>query len=75
MVAALASCTCGAPARFDASRYTTDQYEATSKDGTRVPYFVVHSKALKFDDVSKRDTERRKKVTEKMKKVKAELAK
>jgi prolyl oligopeptidase len=37
------------PAKFDASRYTTDQYEAKSKDGTRVPYFVVHSKALKFD--------------------------
>ncbi len=37
------------PAKFDASRYTTDQYEARSKDGTRVPYFVVHSKALKFD--------------------------
>lgn len=33
------------------------------------------TKALKFEDVSKRDSERRKKVTEKMKKVKAELAK
>lgn len=35
----------------------------------------VWTKALKFDDVSKRDTERRKTVTAKMKKLKAELAK
>ena len=35
----------------------------------------VWTKALKFDDVSKRDVERRKKVTEKLKKVKTELAK
>jgi len=32
------------PARFDASPYLTTQYEATSKDGTRIPYFVVHAK-------------------------------
>ncbi len=37
------------PAKFDAGKYTTDQYEAVSKDGTRVPYFVVHSKSLKLD--------------------------
>ena len=30
------------PARFDATGLTVDQYEATSTDGTKVPYFVVH---------------------------------
>ena len=34
------------PARFDASRDAVDQYEATSSDGTKVPYFVVHPKAM-----------------------------
>jgi prolyl oligopeptidase len=29
------------PERFDASRLQTTQYEATSADGTKVPYFVV----------------------------------
>ena len=29
------------PAQFDASPYVTEQFEATSADGTRVPYFVV----------------------------------
>jgi prolyl oligopeptidase len=37
------------PARFDASRLVVDQYEARSKDGTKVPYFVVRSKDLKLD--------------------------
>jgi prolyl oligopeptidase len=32
------------PARFDASPYAESQYEATSKDGTRIPYFVVRGK-------------------------------
>jgi prolyl oligopeptidase len=32
------------PARFDASGVVTEQFEATSKDGTKVPYFVVHQK-------------------------------
>ena len=32
------------PARFDASPYQEMQYEAVSKDGTRVPYFVVRAK-------------------------------
>ncbi len=35
------------PARFDASRYVTEQLEAVSKDGTRVPYFVVRARDLK----------------------------
>jgi prolyl oligopeptidase len=30
------------PARFDATRLTVEQFEATSSDGTKVPYFVVH---------------------------------
>jgi len=37
------------PARFDASASVVEQFEATSKDGTKVPYFVVHPKALKLD--------------------------
>ena len=32
------------PARFDATPYQEAQYEAVSKDGTRVPYFVVRPK-------------------------------
>jgi prolyl oligopeptidase len=34
---------------FDASDLTVDQLEATSKDGTRVPYFVVHRKTMSYD--------------------------
>ena len=34
---------------FDASRDVVEQLSATSKDGTRVPYFVVHRKDLKYD--------------------------
>ena len=37
------------PALFDASRDTVDQYEATSKDGTKVPYFVVHPRGMAMD--------------------------
>jgi len=37
------------PARFDASRFTVDQFEATSSDGTKIPYFVVRAKAMKLD--------------------------
>ena len=37
------------PAWFDASPYKVDQYEATSKDGTKVPYFVVHKKDIRLD--------------------------
>lgn len=29
------------PARFDAKRFTVDQRFATSKDGTKIPYFLV----------------------------------
>jgi len=34
------------PARFDSSGMVTEQFEATSKDGTRVPYFVTRPKVL-----------------------------
>jgi prolyl oligopeptidase len=37
------------PARFDASGDGVDQFEATSTDGTKIPYFVVHPKAMKLD--------------------------
>ncbi len=37
------------PPRFDSSKDTVDQYEAVSTDGTKVPYFVVHPKAMKLD--------------------------
>lgn len=32
------------PAQFDAAKFTVDQRFATSKDGTRVPYFLVRKK-------------------------------
>ena len=35
------------PARFDAAPYATAQYEATSKDGTKIPYFVVRARDAK----------------------------
>ena len=35
--------------QFDASRDSVEQLEATSKDGTKVPYFVVHPRAMKLD--------------------------
>jgi prolyl oligopeptidase len=37
------------PAFFDAAPYTVEQFEARSRDGTMVPYFVVRAKAMKFD--------------------------
>jgi prolyl oligopeptidase len=38
-----------APARFDASNDVVEQSFATSRDGTKVPYFVVHPKEMKLD--------------------------
>src|ERR1019366_879469 len=32
------------PARFDAANLMTEQFFATSKDGTRIPYFVIRAK-------------------------------
>jgi prolyl oligopeptidase len=37
------------PAFFDAKGLTTRQFEATSKDGTRIPYFVVMREGTKLD--------------------------
>ncbi len=37
------------PALFDASNLKVEQLFATSKDGTKVPYFVVHRKDMKYD--------------------------
>ncbi len=34
------------PARFDASNLVTEQFFATSADGTKVPYFVTRQKGL-----------------------------
>ncbi|MES2472929.1 MAG: prolyl oligopeptidase family serine peptidase [Pseudomonadota bacterium] len=34
------------PARFDASGMVTEQFEATSKDGTKIPYFITRPKNL-----------------------------
>ncbi len=35
--------------QFDASTHLVEQREAISKDGTRIPYFVVRPKRLKYD--------------------------
>ena len=37
------------PAFFDASKHVVEQHFATSKDGTRVPYFLVRPKDQKAD--------------------------
>jgi prolyl oligopeptidase len=38
-----------APARFDASGDTVEQFEAASSDGTAIPYFVVRPKDFAYD--------------------------
>ncbi|MCU1642482.1 MAG: prolyl oligopeptidase [Nocardia sp.] len=38
-----------APARFDSSRFVVEQIKATSADGTKVPYFIVHAADMKYD--------------------------
>jgi len=35
--------------QFDASNLTMNQYTVTSKDGTEVPYFIVHQKELNLN--------------------------
>jgi len=37
------------PPKFDASNLVAEQREATSSDGTRIPYFLVHRKDIKLD--------------------------
>ena len=39
----------GNKSHFDASQFISKQYFATSKDGTKVPYFIVHNKDIKLD--------------------------
>jgi prolyl oligopeptidase len=37
------------PPQFDASLDVVEQFQAISRDGTKVPYFVVHPKGMKYD--------------------------
>jgi prolyl oligopeptidase len=37
------------PALFDAAGMVSEQFEATSKDGTKIPYFVVHKRSIAMD--------------------------
>ena len=37
------------PEFFDAGKFEVKQYEAISKDGTKVPYFIVMSKDIKYN--------------------------
>ncbi len=37
------------PAYFDPAGATVEQHEATSKDGTKIPYFIVKPKGMKAD--------------------------
>jgi len=37
------------PAKFDASKDVVEQKEATSKDGTKIPYFIVHPAGMALD--------------------------
>jgi prolyl oligopeptidase len=34
------------PPKFDAAPFVVEQWQATSKDGTRIPYFIVHRKDM-----------------------------
>ncbi|MBA4225436.1 MAG: S9 family peptidase [Hyphomonas sp.] len=37
------------PAKFDATGLKVEQFFATSKDGTRVPYFIIHREDMTLD--------------------------
>jgi len=37
------------PAQFDASPYMVEQFEVASRDGVRVPYFVVHRRDMQLN--------------------------
>jgi prolyl oligopeptidase len=37
------------PPRFNASNHVVEQFEATSRDGTKIPYFMVRPKGAKMD--------------------------
>jgi prolyl oligopeptidase len=38
-----------APSRFDTAKYVTEQFQSTSKDGTKIPYFIVHARDWHLD--------------------------
>lgn len=38
-----------APTRFDASDLVVEQFESTSKDGVKVPYFVIRKKDIEYN--------------------------
>ena len=40
------------PSFFDAKGLVAEQFEATSKDGTKIPYFLVHRESLRLDGTS-----------------------
>jgi len=40
------------PAKFDASNDVVEQFEATSKDGTKIPYFLVHPKNMALNGMN-----------------------
>lgn len=37
------------PAQFDGERFTVDQFEAVSRDGTHVPYFVIRPRDMQLN--------------------------
>jgi prolyl oligopeptidase len=37
------------PQFFNGEQFTAEQFEATSEDGTQIPYFIVHAKDMKVD--------------------------
>lgn len=37
------------PVRFDSRKMVTEQRETVSRDGTKVPYFIVHKEDIKLD--------------------------
>jgi prolyl oligopeptidase len=37
------------PTHFDASNEVVEQLDATAKDGTKIPYFIIHAKTIKYD--------------------------
>ncbi len=37
------------PAKFDASKDVVEQHEAVSKDGTKIPYFIIHPSGMALD--------------------------
>ncbi len=40
------------PSFFATEKYKVQQFEAISKDGTKIPYFVVSSKQIKYDGLN-----------------------